>query len=28
MDACQTADNEWIAAIDYSRRRLQIGLKR
>ena len=28
MDACQVADNEWIAAIDYSRRRLQISLKR
>jgi hypothetical protein len=28
MDACQVADNEWIAAIDYSRRRLQIGLNR
>ena len=28
MDACRLADNEWIAAIDYSRRRLQIGLNR
>lgn len=28
MDAHRLADNEWIAAIDYSRRRLQIGLNR